>query len=272
MLSSRDRWVGTATGWTAGVRFPVGARDFSLLQIVQTVSGAHLALYPMGTIKRRGQEWWSYTSTPQHVFVAWCLIILLFTLQKKKKLSLYRAVGSETLNLAVQWVALLSRVLRSRPGDRPSWFRFLVVFLSPSRPLLSYGRFLRIPFSFVTRYHLRSWQRRKINHPRKMHAVVNRSSGRGRCPRIFHNICIRLCVLRLFLFSFRVFFLYLISSLVILPFFLISFIHSFMLSPYSSSFLCPVFLSLCPSFFVFPLSFIFSCCLPPFLPFRFTPF
>jgi hypothetical protein len=38
-----------ATGWTAGVRFPVGERDFSLLRSVQTGSGAHPASYPMAT-------------------------------------------------------------------------------------------------------------------------------------------------------------------------------------------------------------------------------
>jgi hypothetical protein len=32
-----------ATGWMAGVRFPVGGRDFSLLHSVQTGSGAHPA-------------------------------------------------------------------------------------------------------------------------------------------------------------------------------------------------------------------------------------
>jgi hypothetical protein len=41
--------VGIATGWTALVRFPVGAKDFSLLHSVQTGSGAHLTSYPMGT-------------------------------------------------------------------------------------------------------------------------------------------------------------------------------------------------------------------------------
>jgi hypothetical protein len=39
-------WV---KGWTAGVRFQAGARDFSLLHRVQTCSGAHPAYYPMGT-------------------------------------------------------------------------------------------------------------------------------------------------------------------------------------------------------------------------------
>jgi hypothetical protein len=37
-----------ATGWTAGVRFPAGAKDFSLLHIVQTGSGARP--YPTGTV------------------------------------------------------------------------------------------------------------------------------------------------------------------------------------------------------------------------------
>jgi hypothetical protein len=41
--------VGIATGWRAGVRFPVRARDFSLHHIVQTGSGAHPASYPMVT-------------------------------------------------------------------------------------------------------------------------------------------------------------------------------------------------------------------------------
>jgi hypothetical protein len=46
------------TGWTAGVLFPVGARDFCLLHSFQTCSGAH----PMGTdglspgVKRQGRE------------------------------------------------------------------------------------------------------------------------------------------------------------------------------------------------------------------------
>jgi hypothetical protein len=37
-ISSRDSSVGIATGWTAGSRFSAGARDFSLLHIVQTSS------------------------------------------------------------------------------------------------------------------------------------------------------------------------------------------------------------------------------------------
>jgi hypothetical protein len=37
------------TGWTAGVRSPVGARDFSLLHSVQTSSGAHPVSYEIGT-------------------------------------------------------------------------------------------------------------------------------------------------------------------------------------------------------------------------------
>jgi len=37
------------TGWTIGVRFPVGAGNFSLWHHVQTGSGAHPASYPMGS-------------------------------------------------------------------------------------------------------------------------------------------------------------------------------------------------------------------------------
>jgi hypothetical protein len=36
-------------GWMVGVRFLVGARDFSLVRSVQTDSGAHPVSYPMGT-------------------------------------------------------------------------------------------------------------------------------------------------------------------------------------------------------------------------------
>jgi hypothetical protein len=47
-VRSRDISVGTATGWTARVRFPA-VQDFSLLHSVQTGSGVHPASYPMGT-------------------------------------------------------------------------------------------------------------------------------------------------------------------------------------------------------------------------------
>jgi hypothetical protein len=49
-------------GWMAGVRLPVGVRDFSLLHSGQTGSEAHSASYPMGTggfslgVKWRGLE------------------------------------------------------------------------------------------------------------------------------------------------------------------------------------------------------------------------
>jgi hypothetical protein len=54
--------AGIATSWTATVRFPVEAREFSLLRRVQTYSGAHPASYPMGTggsfpgVKRLGSK------------------------------------------------------------------------------------------------------------------------------------------------------------------------------------------------------------------------
>jgi hypothetical protein len=51
---SRDSAVGIATCYGlddrgVGVRVPVGAKIFSLLQVVQTGSGVHPTSYPMGT-------------------------------------------------------------------------------------------------------------------------------------------------------------------------------------------------------------------------------
>jgi hypothetical protein len=71
-----------------GVRFPAGAANFSLRRHIQSGSGTHLASYPMGTggsfpggkaatdlhIVLRSKNAWSYTSTPQNVFRAWCLV------------------------------------------------------------------------------------------------------------------------------------------------------------------------------------------------------
>jgi hypothetical protein len=70
------------------VRFPAGTGNFSLHHRVQNGSGAHPASYPIGIkavslgVKRPGSEAdhlmsrsknaWSYTSTPQYSFVAWC--------------------------------------------------------------------------------------------------------------------------------------------------------------------------------------------------------
>jgi hypothetical protein len=75
------------------VRFPAGTGDFSLHHLVQNGSGAHPASYPIGTGgcfpegRVQGREAdpsppsstevknaWSYTSTPQHVFMMWCLV------------------------------------------------------------------------------------------------------------------------------------------------------------------------------------------------------
>jgi hypothetical protein len=76
----------------SGVRFPAGAGNFSLHR-VRNGSGAHPASYPIGTRgvfprdKAAGREAdhsppssaevknaWSYPSTPQYVFTAWCLV------------------------------------------------------------------------------------------------------------------------------------------------------------------------------------------------------
>jgi hypothetical protein len=66
--NSRNSSVGIATGWTAGVRFPVEAKDFSLLHSGQTGSGAHPASHPLDTGdsfpggKAEGPWSWSLTS------------------------------------------------------------------------------------------------------------------------------------------------------------------------------------------------------------------
>jgi hypothetical protein len=69
------------------VRFPVGDQNFSLFHRVQTGSGAQAASFTIGTgLKQPGREvdhsppsskvknTWRYTSTPQYVFMAWCLV------------------------------------------------------------------------------------------------------------------------------------------------------------------------------------------------------
>jgi len=74
------------------VRFPEGARIFSLCHHVQTSSGAHPDSYPMDiwdslAVKQPDHEtdpsspssakvknMWSHTSTSQFILMAWCLI------------------------------------------------------------------------------------------------------------------------------------------------------------------------------------------------------
>lgn len=46
IVQSRER---QATGWRAGVRFPAGVRDSSILHRAQIVSGSHPASYLVGT-------------------------------------------------------------------------------------------------------------------------------------------------------------------------------------------------------------------------------
>jgi hypothetical protein len=90
--------VGIATSYGlddrgSGVQFPAGAGNFSLLHRVQNGSGARLPpiqwvpkALSLG-VKRPGREAdhslpssaevqnaWRYTSTPQYVFMAWCLV------------------------------------------------------------------------------------------------------------------------------------------------------------------------------------------------------
>jgi hypothetical protein len=44
-----SRYSDYVTGWTTGIRFPAGVRDFSLLHNIHTGSGANPASNPMGT-------------------------------------------------------------------------------------------------------------------------------------------------------------------------------------------------------------------------------
>jgi hypothetical protein len=94
---SRDNSVGIELGYGLNdqgsrIRFPVRAGNFSLHHRVQNGSRAHPVSYPMGTkgsfrgVKATGAwSWplpssaevknaWSYTSTPQYVFMEWCLV------------------------------------------------------------------------------------------------------------------------------------------------------------------------------------------------------
>jgi hypothetical protein len=97
-LQSRDSSVGIALGYGlddrgSRVRLPAGAGNFSLRHRVQNGSESHPASYPTGTralslgVKRPVREAdhspplsaevknaWIYTSTPQYVFMAWCLV------------------------------------------------------------------------------------------------------------------------------------------------------------------------------------------------------
>jgi hypothetical protein len=80
---SPDSSVSIATGWTARVRFKARAKEFTLLHNIQADPEVHPVSYPMGIggfctgskasgawrwslncTQCRGQEWWSYTSTP----------------------------------------------------------------------------------------------------------------------------------------------------------------------------------------------------------------
>jgi hypothetical protein len=108
LQKSMNSSVGIALGYGlkdrgSRVRFPAGAGNFSLHHRVQIVSEAHPASYPMGT---RGsfpfpltpssaevKECVKYTSTPQYVFMAWCLVkhkenfTFIFTMRLYPKIS-----------------------------------------------------------------------------------------------------------------------------------------------------------------------------------------
>jgi hypothetical protein len=110
-MKNRDSSVGITLGcWLddrcSRVLFPAGAGDFSLLHRFQNSSESHPVFCPLGTRasfpgeRRLGREAdhsppsraevknaWCYTSTPQYIFMAWCLVKhrnnFTFTLQEK---------------------------------------------------------------------------------------------------------------------------------------------------------------------------------------------
>jgi hypothetical protein len=94
-MQSRDILVAVGTaGRPRNRSIPGRGKRFSLIHSVQTGCGAHPASYTMGTrgslevklLEREtdssspssaeGQDWWSYTSIPLYVLMAWCLIYL----------------------------------------------------------------------------------------------------------------------------------------------------------------------------------------------------
>jgi hypothetical protein len=112
---SCDSSVGIVQGyrlddWGCRIRFLAGAGNFSLHHCVQNGSGSHPASYPMGTrgsfpgskaardmkltthlhLVLRSKNEWSYTSTPQYAFMAWCSV------KGKGQLYLLHSVVSET--------------------------------------------------------------------------------------------------------------------------------------------------------------------------------
>jgi hypothetical protein len=68
-------------GWEVGGSIPRRDEECFLLHSIQTGSGPHPASYPVGAessfpwVKSGlGLQYAIYTSTPPHVFMAWCLI------------------------------------------------------------------------------------------------------------------------------------------------------------------------------------------------------
>jgi hypothetical protein len=106
------------------VRFPAGAGNFSLHDRVQNGSGAHPASYPIGTrgsfpggkaagqltthphLVPRSKNEWSYTSTPQYTFMAWCSVKAQGQLYLYLAMRAYWASGGiapRIRNLGTRW-------------------------------------------------------------------------------------------------------------------------------------------------------------------------
>jgi hypothetical protein len=127
---------GLRSTWS-GVRVPVSAGNFSLHQPFQTGSVAHLSSYPMVPgflplgVKRPGREAghsppssaevknaWSYLSTPQYAFMAWCSVKAQGQLQG---LDFLACSGSEFIfwNLWIYWTVGRTPWTGDRPDARP---------------------------------------------------------------------------------------------------------------------------------------------------------
>jgi hypothetical protein len=134
--------IGMSYGQDGWGLIPSRGKRFSLLHSIQTSSGAHPASYPVGTrgsfssrkvagawswpltsIQCRGQEWWSYTSTPWHFTSPLPCLDLSVTLQiqflpkcclphvthfypKEKSCLFHMASGFSSTSVKIYWLVL----------------------------------------------------------------------------------------------------------------------------------------------------------------------
>jgi hypothetical protein len=136
----------------------MGARvgNFSLHHRVQNGSGAHPASYPMGTrgsfpgVQRPGREAdhsppssaevknaWSYTSTLQYAFMAWCLVKHRDNFSFTFTFTLYGIYGLCQWTAAVQSVQWLGYAMQNQ-GSIPGRGWDFIFPATASRPALGF--------------------------------------------------------------------------------------------------------------------------------------